>query len=68
MELLVFRLVQECLTNVHRHSGSKTAVIRIMREKDVLNVSVRDQGKGMSPAKLNGNSVAERGRRNSRHA
>jgi len=52
MELLVFRLVQECLTNIHRHSGSKTAVIRIMREEDMLNVSVRDQGKGMSPAKL----------------
>jgi CheY-like chemotaxis protein len=25
MELVVFRLVQECLTNIHRHSGSKTA-------------------------------------------
>jgi PAS domain S-box-containing protein len=52
MELLVFRLVQECLTNVHRHSGSKTAVIRITRTEGVLSVSVEDQGKGMSPAKL----------------
>ena len=32
MELLIFRLVQECLTNIHRHSGSKTALIRIERE------------------------------------
>ena len=32
MELAIFRLVQECLTNIHRHSGSKTAVIRIARE------------------------------------
>src|ERR1700691_318905 len=28
MELAIFRLVQECLTNIHRHSGSKTALIR----------------------------------------
>src|SRR6202030_2810074 len=28
IELAIFRLVQECLTNIHRHSGSKTAVIR----------------------------------------
>jgi signal transduction histidine kinase len=25
MELAIFRVVQECLTNIHRHSGSKTA-------------------------------------------
>jgi PAS domain S-box-containing protein len=31
MELAIFRLVQECLTNIHRHSGSKTASIRIVR-------------------------------------
>jgi two-component system NarL family sensor kinase len=29
MELLIFRLVQECLTNIHRHAGSKTAQIEI---------------------------------------
>jgi signal transduction histidine kinase len=36
MELAIFRLVQECLTNIHRHSGSKTAVIRIAREGDTI--------------------------------
>src|SRR5207249_3332634 len=52
MELLVFRLVQECLTNIHRHSGSKTALIQIAREGDMLSVRIKDEGKGMSPAKL----------------
>src|SRR5678815_5572644 len=33
MELVIFRLVQECLTNIHRHSGSKTALIRIERKQ-----------------------------------
>ena len=48
MELAIFRLAQECLTNIHRHSGSKTAVIRIAREPDKICVEVLDHGKGMS--------------------
>ena len=68
MELAVFRLVQECLTNVHRHSGSKTASIRVAREGDLLTVTVEDQGKGMTPAKLaeiqsQGSGVGIRGMR-----
>jgi PAS domain S-box-containing protein len=52
VELAIFRLVQECLTNVHRHSGSKNAEIRIAREPDKIYVEVRDHGKGMSPERL----------------
>ena len=52
MELAIFRLVQECLTNIHRHSGSKTALIRVTRDEDSIRTEVRDQGKGMSPERL----------------
>jgi len=52
MELAIFRLVQECLTNIHRHSGSKTAVIRITREPDKIYAEVQDHGKGMSPERF----------------
>ncbi|HEY4762210.1 MAG TPA: PAS domain S-box protein [Candidatus Sulfotelmatobacter sp.] len=52
MELAIFRLVQECLTNIHRHSGSKTALIRIARNQDGIRTEVRDQGKGISPERL----------------
>jgi signal transduction histidine kinase len=52
MELLIFRLVQECLTNIHRHSGSKTALIRIEREGSNVQVVVEDRGRGMSPERL----------------
>jgi PAS domain S-box-containing protein len=48
MELTIFRLVQECLTNIHRHSGSKTAQIRVARKPNKICVEVQDQGKGMS--------------------
>jgi PAS domain S-box-containing protein len=52
MELAIFRVVQECLTNIHRHSGSKTAVIRVSRTGETVRTEVRDQGKGISPERL----------------
>jgi signal transduction histidine kinase len=47
-ELAVFRIIQECLTNIHRHSGSATAAIHIRQEGERLIVQVRDNGKGIS--------------------
>jgi signal transduction histidine kinase len=52
MELVVFRLVQECLTNVHRHSGSRSARVRLVRQGDEVSIEVQDRGKGISPEKL----------------
>jgi len=52
MELAIFRLVQECLTNIHRHSGSKTALIRVVCEGEIVRTEVRDHGKGISPERL----------------
>jgi len=52
LELAIFRLVQECLTNIHRHSGSKMAIIRIAREPDKIYAEVRDHGKGISQERL----------------
>jgi signal transduction histidine kinase len=48
MELVVFRLVQECLTNIHRHAQSKSAAISLIRTEDGLTLEVRDQGQGIS--------------------
>jgi PAS domain S-box-containing protein len=52
MELTIFRVVQECLTNIYRHSGSKTALIRVAREGESVCTEVRDHGKGISPERL----------------
>ncbi|HUA01003.1 MAG TPA: PAS domain-containing protein, partial [Candidatus Aquilonibacter sp.] len=52
MELAIFRIVQECLTNVHRHSGSKVAAIRIRRDGEAVSVEVHDEGRGMPAGKL----------------
>ena len=48
LELAVFRIVQETLTNVHRHSGSARAKITLTRGPRQLRMKVEDQGKGMA--------------------
>jgi PAS domain S-box-containing protein len=51
LETSVFRIVQECLTNIHRHSASAVARILISRSDSDLRVEVQDDGKGISPEK-----------------
>ena len=48
VELMLFRVVQESLTNIHRHSGSRTATIRLARYPKDIVLQVRDQGQGIS--------------------
>src|SRR6266850_987735 len=50
-ETTIFRMVQEALTNIHRHSGSKLAKVRISRSESDVRVEVEDRGKGMTIAK-----------------
>ena len=52
VELLVFRIVQECLTNTLRHSGAKNATIRIARLDDGIDVEISDDGTGIPDEKL----------------
>jgi PAS domain S-box-containing protein len=46
-ELTLFRVVQECLTNIHRHSGSSTATVALSRVGDEVKLEVKDSGKGI---------------------
>jgi signal transduction histidine kinase len=47
-EISIFRIVQECLSNVYRHSESKTARIKVwLADEKSLTLEVRDEGKGM---------------------
>jgi len=47
LETAVFRIVQECLTNIHRHSESSTAEIRICQFAGGLALEVKDTGRGI---------------------
>jgi len=49
LETTIYRLIQECLTNVHRHSGSKTASIRVVKDDHEVRLEVTDEGKGLVP-------------------
>lgn len=48
VETTIFRIVQESLTNIHRHSGSKNASLRIDHDSQNTRVEIRDEGKGIS--------------------
>ncbi|MGH9797345.1 MAG: PAS domain S-box protein, partial [Candidatus Polarisedimenticolia bacterium] len=48
LETTVFRILQECLTNIHRHSGSATAAIELARQDGYLSMIVRDRGRGIA--------------------
>lgn len=62
-ELALFRVLQESLTNVHRHSGSPTAQIRLRVEDQMVVLEVEDQGKGAptEALKFSGDSVGALG-------
>jgi PAS domain S-box-containing protein len=47
-ELSLFRIVQECLTNVHRHSKSPSALVRLSRTPQEITLEVKDNGTGIN--------------------
>jgi signal transduction histidine kinase len=61
LELVLFRVLQESLTNVHRHSRSPSAEVSLKLSQDQVVLRVRDYGKGI-PAE-----VLSRFRRNRAH-
>ncbi len=52
VEITLFRIVQEALTNVHRHSGSARAEIRVIRDPREVHLHVTDFGRGVPPEAL----------------
>jgi PAS domain S-box-containing protein len=52
LELALFRVLQESLTNVHRHSGSSTAIVRLLSKDHAVILQVIDEGKGAQSKNL----------------
>ncbi len=48
-ELTIFRVTQEALNNVYRHSGSSTAAVRLFQESDEIVLEIADCGRGLPP-------------------
>jgi two-component system NarL family sensor kinase len=49
VEADLFRIVQESLSNVHRHSGSNTASVRLEKQTSQVVLQIRDEGRGIQP-------------------
>jgi signal transduction histidine kinase len=54
MELAIFRIVQESLTNVRRHSGSTSASVKLSIDDQHVQLAIADAGKGISRESLQG--------------
>jgi two-component system NarL family sensor kinase len=52
VEIVLFRVLQESLTNVHRHSGASEASIHFQHEAEAAILEIRDFGKGISEERL----------------
>lgn len=52
IETALFRILQESLTNVHRHSGSRSVEIRLTLDSTFVDLSIQDHGKGIPPETL----------------
>ena len=60
-ETTLFRVVQESLSNIQRHSGSKTASIRLRSGSDFVELQVSDQGRGIDQIRVDrGNGAGTR--------
>lgn len=63
VELAAFRVAQESLLNVHRHSGSKRAEVQVIARDSEVQVTVRDWGSGLKEGTLNGDGLGIAGMR-----
>ncbi|WP_051342670.1 sensor histidine kinase [Pseudonocardia spinosispora] len=54
VDTAAFRIVQEALTNVHRHAGAATATVRVHYRPGSVSLRVDDDGTATAPADLSG--------------
>jgi signal transduction histidine kinase len=51
-ELVLFRVLQESLTNVHRHSGATAASVKLALQDGQINLEIADNGRGISEERM----------------
>jgi two-component system, NarL family, sensor kinase len=53
VEIALFRAVQECLTNIHKHAGSSLVDIRMTQDPKQVRLEIKDNGQGVPRERLN---------------
>jgi signal transduction histidine kinase len=56
VEIVVYRVLQECVNNVIKHSGASKLDISLIKEPDGISATIEDNGKGFEPTHLTGDS------------
>jgi signal transduction histidine kinase/ligand-binding sensor domain-containing protein len=59
-EINLYRIIQECISNIVKHSGSKSAYVSIKKENDII-IKIEDSGIGLTEGNFNINSVEKKG-------
>ena len=59
MEVAIFRIVQEIVSNIHKHACAKSSVVKIEMLDKKMNIQVRDDGKGFNMDKVMANKERE---------
>ena len=49
-EIVVYRIVQELTNNIIRHAAATEALVQLMRNEDMLNIIIEDNGRGFDPS------------------
>jgi len=58
VQLALFRIAQECLTNVYKHAETGSASVRLSRDERAIVLEVQDHGVGISHERLKGFEAA----------
>lgn len=61
IETTVYRLIQEALTNVHRHAGADTAEVEVRRDQGHILLRISDAGRGFDPQSVDPEKYGLRG-------
>jgi signal transduction histidine kinase len=61
LETALFRVAQEAITNIEKHSGAETVLIQCLERDNVISIEIEDDGKGFSPESLPPPAARERG-------
>lgn len=61
LETALFRVAQEAITNIAKHSGADTVLIQILEREDDIAIEIEDDGQGFDPSSLPPPAARERG-------
>lgn len=60
-QIIIYRIFQECLTNISKHADASEVAIAISKKDDLVSIVLEDNGTGFDPAQVSARRLAGRG-------